>query len=746
MANNTENDKKEVSEVVNNRLSVESKESSYMGFDRGIDSDIEIEPRNEEHPTARCSSEPHLKKRLPLTPKLARWESMDPPESGESQTLVEAEVKIEENGTAFNSNQMKNPEQENLMKKQGVSPLVTEIQKVIINHRIPDPGNCYPPVAQHNSGDSSIGPVGFTKYILVQHGSRKYTSDSFLLMLSGIYAKLLIVMGICFPVAEVISKRIPVTYYEGFYLYLYGGSIAFLIFMYCFTLHSERCCKIKSLFCFSSITISSNSISQSVEETNSNPNSLKSLNQTSKMNKLSENKESKHFYLRLGAVAFGIASMIYSGLEFGQFLELQPGSSCYNVLYGISPLTRMAFTFIQMYFIFLNSEVCIRKYKSLARFGLMHMVATNLCIWLHVLVQETKHGILNVINVNFTLPLTFSVPLNMIAEVANEENFTDYVFEEVSNSTRGNRSVREDIASVILECRRSNIMGELVQEASHFLFPCTIQYSLICSAILYIMWKNIGKQQKSTKSNMTASHHSSYSALQRQYNQVYCTKSNKGLFSGILVLVLSIISIILFFVFINKSDYKMFAIMEAKVTELGLYLLTSVAVCIALLQTRELKYSAQLDTELDRILLIVSQSGLYLFTMFSIIGSYFTTDQNTLLVLVTSLACITQATLQTIFILDAFHCSATTTDQVRRMPGRELVTFLLVCNIATWSMNTLQAQRSDSNPIQLQFYGFWVWTIITHITTPLAIYFRFHSTVCLCTIWKRTYKIKFDYV
>lgn len=29
------------------------------------------------------------------------------------------------------------------------------------------------------------------------------------------------------------------------------------------------------------------------------------------------------FYLRVGAVAFGIGSMVYSGLEFGQYFELE---------------------------------------------------------------------------------------------------------------------------------------------------------------------------------------------------------------------------------------------------------------------------------------------------------------------------------------------------------------------------------------------------------------------------------------
>jgi hypothetical protein len=49
--------------------------------------------------------------------------------------------------------------------------------------------------------------------------------------------------------------------------------------------------------------------------------------------------------------------MIYSGLEFGQYFELEPATKCHNVLLVLTPATRMAFIFIQMYFIFLNDEV-----------------------------------------------------------------------------------------------------------------------------------------------------------------------------------------------------------------------------------------------------------------------------------------------------------------------------------------------------------------------------------------------------
>ena len=37
--------------------------------------------------------------------------------------------------------------------------------------------------------------------------------------------------------------------------------------------------------------------------------------------------------------------------------------------------------------------MCIHKYRTFARFGLMHMIATNLCLWLRVIVHETMNDI-----------------------------------------------------------------------------------------------------------------------------------------------------------------------------------------------------------------------------------------------------------------------------------------------------------------------------------------------------------------
>lgn len=579
--------------------------------------------------------------------------------------------------------------------------------------------NLYSTTIHEQTQTHDVKSITIPEMISSEGVSSDYNENNALIvMLSGVYAKLLMVMGICFPLGEVISKSIPISYYEGFYLYLYIGSISFVIFVYVFLLRRER--ESHKISTFSRIV---HTILKTMD-TVPRRNSSFGITVPTTKKKVDELVHSGSFYIRLSAVAFGIGSMIYSGLEFGQFFELTTESKCYNLLFGLTPITRMVFTFAQMYFIFLNSTMIVHKYKTIARFGLMHMIAANLCVWLHVLVQETKHGILTSANsTSFSLFNNITILTNFGNQ---RESLTEF----------SNRSMIDDTIYSNHECRRSSIMGKLVQDASQFLFPCAIEHSLISAAILFMMWKNVGK---SLENNPDERKHS-FSA-KRHYYHVDCTKANKGLFIGIFVLALSIISIILFFVFINKEKTKSLAVLEARITELVLYIMTSLTVVVSMYQIRELKYFPNKNTELDNYLLVVGQSGLSLFNIFSIIGAIFAKNDNLGLVLVSSLSCLVQSTLQTMFIFDASKRRATNSELMNRKPGREMVTFLLLCNFAMWAINTLETQRVDSNPVLLEFYRFWGWIIILYVTTPLAIYYRFHSTVCLCDIWKKCYKL-----
>ncbi|XP_073999953.1 proton channel OtopLc-like isoform X2 [Rhodnius prolixus] len=589
---------------------------------------------------------------------------------------------------------------------------------------------------------------------------RKMGAQALATTLSALYGKLLVVMGIAFPMAEVISTHIPPSFYEGFYLYLYFGSMAFLFYMYAMLLKDNSSnnktptpTEIQRPPREAEISSSDSEECESGRDTNhsyttTTERDVHPAPLTAKTQVPFQHYGS--FYLRMGAVAFGIGSMIYSGLEFGQYFELERNTKCHNVLLALTPATRMAFTFIQMYFIFLNDEQQMRvtRHKVLARFGLMHMIGTNLSVWLNVLVQETKHEI-----------LTFYNPENNTIEVRAKTNphaagYSKLSLMMTSVPPSGNilhHRVARGLMGPhhIYECRRTNIMGSLVQDASPFLFPCTIEYSLICAAILYVMWKNISRISTPVhptsleKMDKVPPFH--YKRSPHHYS-VDCAQAHKGLFVGILVLVLTIISLILFFVLISRHELVSFAVMELTVCELSLYVMTTFATMIGMIQVRQLKYDGTRNLELDNILLIGAQTGMFIYSTFTIIGGHFTLEKNTILVLATALASLLQTLCQTMFVLDASRRSCVTPEQIRHKPGREIVTFLLVTNLAMWAINTLEKSRAESHPIQLHFYGLWAWTIITHVSMPLAIFYRFHSTVCLCEIWKRAYKMKPAYM
>lgn len=67
--------------------------------------------------------------------------------------------------------------------------------------------------------------------------------------------------------------------------------------------------------------------------------------------------------------------MIYTGLEFGSFFEIPFDSPCHQILRGVNPLLQMVFTFMQMYFVFMNSRVSIfffQIFNCLLDFMLAH--------------------------------------------------------------------------------------------------------------------------------------------------------------------------------------------------------------------------------------------------------------------------------------------------------------------------------------------------------------------------------------
>ena len=253
------------------------------------------------------------------------------------------------------------------------------------------------------------------------------------------------------------------------------------------------------------------------------------------------------------------------------------------------------------------------------------------------------------------------------------------------------------------------------------------------SGILFIMWRNIGLSHRKHRLNDSNS--------EKSKRRVDCSGANRGLFFGIFVLVGAIISMIVFFVLVEKPRYVRSAVMVVHFNEIGIYCLTMIAIIVAGYKMRDMRFHKDKDNMLDEVLHVVALIGQYIFCIFCVVaGRYNTNTYGGSLVMATSVLLMLQATFQTVFILQALRRSAARQFHETKKPGREYITFLLVSNIALWGINTFQVLRTDSNPVTVKFYSILPWSIVTHVATPMAIFYRFHSTVCLANIWKNAYK------
>ena len=50
--------------------------------------------------------------------------------------------------------------------------------------------------------------------------------------MTALYCKILVILGLAFPMAEVISEKVPRGYYQIFYVYLFLGSLVYLLVIY----------------------------------------------------------------------------------------------------------------------------------------------------------------------------------------------------------------------------------------------------------------------------------------------------------------------------------------------------------------------------------------------------------------------------------------------------------------------------------------------------------------------------------
>lgn len=173
-----------------------------------------------------------------------------------------------------------------------------------------------------------------------------------------------------------------------------------------------------------------------------------------------------------------------------------------------------------MHFVFCNWKLTISQYQTICRFGTMHLVATNLWIWIrYILIEESLMGdeirqvfarniggnddwgseeLENNLNKNIT---------NSLLPLLNEENTQE------SNVAR---------RSLMRKCEGAECVLASFNEV---MYTSIVEYSLIGAAVMFIVWRNIGKVENPVER---------FGYVPRKHRiRLDCSKSTTGLFFGL---------------------------------------------------------------------------------------------------------------------------------------------------------------------------------------------------------------------
>ncbi|XP_052738181.1 proton channel OtopLc-like [Bicyclus anynana] len=444
----------------------------------------------------------------------------------------------------------------------------------------------------------------------------------------------------------------------------------------------------------------------------------------------SHGRHSGSFYLKLGAAGFALGHLIHSVLQ----ITVQVGflvdddidnDECIDYPQFAYDIANPLYCFVQLYFIFKYSNVHILKAQGLAHFGFMHMIGSSLCFWVYNIVRETVLALsiyAGILYGNRTIEEEphEELPPNLDISVLHNEN-----------------------------CTGSQAITSIIENFSPYLYPFGVEYNILIVAIYYIIWSHIGicdNEDSDSSSGSgdnqtvckipTASEENDYTS--NIVVHADCHASNKGLFLGLVLTVCVAGLLILGFVFSSVgNEYLELGYFINSCTKLGLHIMLLFGVVIAFNQTRKLDINEHPVSLLDDILLFICLPAFFMETVFSMIATI-----NILNVIksIDVMVMAVQIIIQTTLLVDGLRRCSNSRKLRRSKPGREVLMFLLIANVAMWLIHTFSYKAPDSLDERYEFYGKVLWSILGHVCLPLIMFYRFHSSVCFADIWGGAYK------
>ncbi|XP_030060590.1 proton channel OTOP2-like [Microcaecilia unicolor] len=180
--------------------------------------------------------------------------------------------------------------------------------------------------------------------------------------------------------------------------------------------------------------------------------------------KMHQDHQAGASWLKGGLFLFALATLVLDCLTLGYYHELQ---HCTTVLVTAFPIVQAMFTIIQVSLLSFYAKICIQDKQHFNRFGLMHTLATNILMWMTVVLDESMKQLEGVYDTHKKESLNFISP----GASSNTSN-----------------------------CICTTNLCHIFHEGADYLHPFNIEFSLFSSTMLYVIWKNTGQTTRAAES------------------------------------------------------------------------------------------------------------------------------------------------------------------------------------------------------------------------------------------------------
>ncbi|XP_012369974.2 otopetrin-3 [Octodon degus] len=432
-------------------------------------------------------------------------------------------------------------------------------------------------------------------------------------------------------------------------------------------------------------------------------------------------------WVRGSLVLFGSCTICLNVFRIGYDVS---HSHCKSQLELVFPAIEIVFMGFQTWVLWKHCKDCVQVQTNLTRCGLMLTLATNLLLWVLAVTNDSMHH-------------EIEAELN-----AMMEKFS-------GNETNTCLCLNATVCEVF---RKGYLM----------LYPFSTEYCLICCAVLFVMWKNVGRRLAAH-----AGPHPSSPPF-RLHGAIF------GPLMGLLVLVAGLCVFVLFQIEASGPNIARqyftlyYAFYVAALPAMSLACLVGTA--IHGLEERELDTLKNPTRSLDVVLLMGAALGQMGIAYFSIVAIVATRPNELLnqLILAYSLLLILQHITQNLFIIEGLHRrplwevaprsleekeaehsrrgSLLELGQDLRRASRayihsynhlnwkrrilkEISLFLILCNITLWMMPAFGIHPEFENGLEKEFYGYRTWFTIVNFGLPLGVFYRMHSVGGLVEVY-----------